>query len=91
MVRLSLECARLAVHGDDFAPSLVAGAESIMRADAGAVLVTVPIGKSSLSRRPRVVVSGIPPVDDAYISGAIELSPRHPHLKRHRWFDTPTT
>ena len=39
MVRLSLECARLAVRGDDFAPALAAGAESIMRADAGAVLV----------------------------------------------------
>ena len=91
MVRLSLECARLAVRGDDFAPALAAGAESIMRADAGAVLVTVPIGNGSPSHRPRVVVSGIPPVDDAYISDAIELTPRHPHLRRHRWFDAPTT
>ena len=91
MLRLSLDCARLAVRGDDFAPVLAAGADSIMRADAAAAFVTVPIGDGALGSQPRVVVAGGPPVDDVYISDLIELAPQHPHTRRQRWFDAPTT
>ena len=40
MLDLSLECARLAVHGEDYAAKLASGAESIMRADAGVGVIT---------------------------------------------------
>ena len=70
---------------------LAAGADSIMRADAATALVTVPVDDGALQLRPRVVVSGGPPVDEDYISDLIELAPRHPHTARHRWFDAPTT
>jgi DNA-binding CsgD family transcriptional regulator len=91
MLRLSLECARRAVRGDDFAPLLAVGADSIMRADAAAAFITVPIGDGAPGRLPRVVVAGGPPVDDVYISDLIKLGPQHPHTKRQRWFDAPTT
>ena len=90
-LRLSLDCARLAVRGDDFAPALAAAGDSILRADAAAAFVTVPIGDGVSGIRPRVVVSGGPPVNDIYISDVIELAPRHPHTGRRRWFDAPTT
>ena len=91
MLRLSLDCARLAVQGEDFTPVLAAGADSIMRADAATALITVPIAAAALRSRPRVVVSGGPAVDEDYISDLIELAPRHPHTGRPRWFDAPTT
>ena len=91
MLRLSLDCARLTVRGDDFAPVLAAGGDSIMRADAAAAFCTVPIGDGASKLRPRVVVAGGPPVDDVYISDLVELAPRHPHTSRQRWFDAPTT
>ena len=61
MLRLSLDCARLTVRGDDFAPVLAAGGDSIMRADAAAAFCTVPIGDGASNLRPRVVVSGARP------------------------------
>ncbi|HET9647407.1 MAG TPA: helix-turn-helix transcriptional regulator [Microlunatus sp.] len=91
MLRLSLDCARLAVQGGDFAPILAEGADSIMRADAAAAFITVPLVDCAAGSRPRVVVAGGPPVDDSYISDLIELAPRHPHTARPGWFDAPTT
>lgn len=91
MLRLSLDCARLAVRGEDFAPLLSAGADSIMRADAAAAFVTVQIDDRVVQPMPRVVVSGGPPPDDVYISDVVELTPRHPHTNRERGFDAPTS
>lgn len=35
MLRLSLDCARLEVHGEDYAPILAAGVHRILTVDAG--------------------------------------------------------
>ncbi len=94
MLNLSLECARLAVHGEDYAATLAAGAESIMRADAGVGVITWRLAGAEgdpPDNRVQVVVSGIPPVDDAYIEGAVEVAARHPSFSYRNWFDTPTS
>jgi DNA-binding CsgD family transcriptional regulator len=91
MLMLSLDCARLATQGREFGPVLAAGADSIMRADAATAFVTVPIGECTLGVRPRVVVAGGPPVDDAYILNLLNFAAQHPHTGRPRWFDAPTS
>ena len=92
MLKLSLDCAQLAVRGDDFATALVAGADRVMRADAGTVLVSIPLGsRMDKAASPRVVAAGIPPADDAYIATAVELSPRHPYFTRTSWYDSPSS
>ena len=92
MLRLSLECARLAVRGEDFAPVLASGAEKIMNSDAGVGVITWPlINSNDPMDRVRVVVSGIPPVNDSYIAGAVEVAARHPSFRSPTWFNSPTS
>ena len=94
MLDLSLECARLAVHGEDYAAKLASGAEPIMRADAGVGVITWRLagGEDDPGEHPvQIVVSGIPSVDDAYVQGAVEVAARHPSFNYRNWFDTPTS
>ena len=93
MLRLSMECARIAVRGDDYAQTLATGVESIMRADAGASVIAWHMDGSTDQddRSVRIVVAGIPEVDDEYIAGAVEVAARHPSFNYRNWFDTPTS
>ena len=93
MLRLSLECARLAVRGDDYEEVLVGGAERILRADAGAGLTTWFLNHSDGGDPVdsiRVVVSGIPPLSDEAVERARSVVAEHPVLNRADWFDQPT-
>lgn len=94
MLRLSLECARLVVRGNDYEEVLVAGAERILRVDAGAGLTTWKLNHHTGDGDPvsgvSVVVSGISPPGPGDTVRAISVVSRHPMFGRADWFAEPT-
>jgi len=84
MVQLSLECARLVVHGEDFAHDLAEGVQRILRADAGVGVTFLPSVQDH-SRNVEVVVAGVPPVPAEHTSQALLRVDQHPTLKRPNW------
>jgi DNA-binding CsgD family transcriptional regulator len=89
MVRLSLECARLAVHGEDFAHLLADGVHRILRADAGVGVTIIPL-PADRSRSVEVVVAGAAPVPVERTSQALLRVDQHPTLKRPNWVQEGT-
>ena len=95
MLQLGLESARLAVQGKEYGSVLAAGAESLLRADAGVGFTTMRLndatdGKDGLVEV-SVVVSGIPPLDADAIEAATRVVPQHPVVGGLAYRHTPHT
>jgi hypothetical protein len=89
MLRLSLECARAAVRGEDFAGPLATGIEQILRVDAGVVVLThhlttdrvidgIDLGSSASA--------GGPTLDVGALQEAAAVAHRHPGYAPQRFF-----
>ena len=86
MLRLSLECATLVIRGDDYAPILIAGAEKIMKVDAG-VGLTCWRWADPASKEPAVTVevSGVAPMNAEQLARASSVAPHHPSFSELNW------
>ena len=84
MLRLSLDCARIAVHGEDYAPILAAGVHKILKTDAGTGLVFLTLGPGGPVTA-EIVMAGVPPLPSERNREALRRVDRHPMLSRPNW------
>ncbi|MGS0687851.1 response regulator transcription factor [Nakamurella sp. GG22] len=84
MLRLSVECARMAVLGEDYAQFLADGVHRILRPDAGVGVTYLPV-KPDERTDVNVVLSGAPPYPAELAVEATKRMDRHPILGQPNW------
>src|SRR6476660_8348955 len=90
MLRLSLDCARMAVRGEDYASLLAEGVYRILDADAGVGVTRFPAPPGDPVDI-KLVVSGVPPIPAQHGAEALRRIDRHPTLSRPDWMrEAPT-
>ena len=91
ILRLSMKCADLAVHGEQYAATLADGLERTMKVDAGVGVITWHLdGDLTDLNTVDITVAGTPPLEPNDIRTQMALAPRHPVFGRPDWSQVAT-